>query len=225
MEYYDKKHTYMDVVDSNYTNTLVENLILHSKINKNQKILEIGCGKGRFSAQLLKRGYRLTCIDDSESMLKEFRTLAEKNVKLICGDFNRVLGKSKNKFDAIIGFYILHHFESLEISLKNMAKLLNKGGTVAFIEPNPYNPMYYVQLLVYKDMSWKGERGILNMKPKKLSNIFAKSGFKAFKLIRFGFMPPFAMNWPIGAKADLVAGKIKFMGPIRPYQLVIAQRD
>ncbi len=214
----------MDVVDSNYTNMLIGKLISSAKLKKKQSILEIGCGKGRFSMQLIKRGYRLTCLDNSESMLREFKIIANKNVKLVKGDFNVVYKKYKEKFDAVIGFYILHHFKDLEHSLINIMSVLKRNGIVAFIEPNPYNPMYYAQLLFYKDMSWKEEKGILNMEKKKLLKTFTETGFEDVQLTQFGFLPPFLMNSSIGAKIDTMLEGFNSLRPIRPYQLIMAKR-
>lgn len=224
MKYFDKRHSYMDVADSNYTNMLAGKLISSTKLKKNQNILEIGCGKGRFSIQLLKRGYKLTCLDKSESMLREFRSMANKNVKLVKGDFNVVYKKYKEKFDVVIGFFILHHFKNPEHSLINIMNVLKKDGIVAFIEPNPYNPMYYAQLLLYKDMNWNEEKGIINMTPKKLLRIFTKNGFKNFQLKRFGFLPPFLINICIGMKIDAILERFKPFKPILPYQLIIVKK-
>jgi 2-polyprenyl-3-methyl-5-hydroxy-6-metoxy-1,4-benzoquinol methylase len=48
--------------------------------DKNFKILDIGCGTGRHSIELTKRGYRVTGIDLSDSQLQRAREkAAEKN--------------------------------------------------------------------------------------------------------------------------------------------------
>lgn len=224
MKYYNKRHLYMDAVDSNYTNILVGKLISSAKLKKKQKILEIGCGRGRFSTQLLEKGYNLTGVDSSEAMLRKFKNVAKKNVKLIKGDFNVIYKKYKGNFDVVIGFYILHHLKDLNSSLMNIGGVLKRNGIVAFIEPNPYNPMYYAQLLFYKDMSWKKEKGMLNMKKKKLLKTFTETGFKNFQLIQFGFLPPFLMNISIGTKIDTMLEGFKALHPIRPYQLIMAKR-
>ncbi|MDP3443326.1 MAG: class I SAM-dependent methyltransferase, partial [Ignavibacteria bacterium] len=58
----------------------IENEIQH---NKTLKILDIGCGTGRHSIELAKRGYDVTGIDLSESMLAKARLNAtDQNVKV-----------------------------------------------------------------------------------------------------------------------------------------------
>ena len=44
--------------------------------NKATKILDIGCGTGRHSIELAKRGYQVTGIDLSESQLKRAKEKA-----------------------------------------------------------------------------------------------------------------------------------------------------
>src|SRR5690554_5699711 len=51
--------------------------------NKSLKILDVGCGTGRHTIELVKRGYNITGIDLSESQLKRAREKAEKNGLMI----------------------------------------------------------------------------------------------------------------------------------------------
>lgn len=225
-EYYKKKHKYMDISDSNYTNNLVEKLILEGKIHKNHKILEIGCGKGRFSMSLLKRGYKLTCIDLSRNLLKEFRKNLPKNpkVKIIQGDINKIAPKLEKKFDFIIGFYILHHLQDLKKSFRSMNLMLKKEGKIVFSENNPYNLLYYIQMIITPDMGWAGERGILNMRKGILSPVLSSSGFKDILIKRYGFFPPFISNTRIGYSMEKVLERIKVFYPILPFQIISAKK-
>lgn len=48
--------------------------------NKDLKIIDIGCGTGRHSIELTKRGYSVTGIDLSESLLKKAREKQDRTV-------------------------------------------------------------------------------------------------------------------------------------------------
>ena len=51
--------------------------------NKSVKILDIGCGTGRHSLELARRGYEVTGIDLSEAQLKKAKSISEKeNLKI-----------------------------------------------------------------------------------------------------------------------------------------------
>lgn len=60
--------------------TLGEVDFIEKEINydKKCKILDIGCGTGRHDIELAKRGYNVTGIDLSESMLAKAKEKAEK---------------------------------------------------------------------------------------------------------------------------------------------------
>ena len=64
--------------DESFTQgTLGEVDFIEKEINhdKNCKILDVGCGTGRHAIELTRRGYLVTCVDLSESMLEK----AQKN--------------------------------------------------------------------------------------------------------------------------------------------------
>lgn len=47
------------------------------RYNKNREILDLGCGTGRFTIELAKRGYSMTCLDITSEMFE----VAQRNVK------------------------------------------------------------------------------------------------------------------------------------------------
>lgn len=225
-EYYTKKHGYLDPGDTNYINSLVNRLISEGKIKKSHKILEIGCGKGRFSIPLLKRGYNLTCIDLSKELLSEFKKNISRGmkVKILNGDFNKIAQKLRGRFDFIIGFYILHHLDNLKISFGSMHTMLKKNGKIIFSENNPYNLMYYAQMLIERDITWKGEKGILNMRKSILFPILSSCGFQEISMRRHGFFPPIIVNTKLGARLDKMLEKIKVFYPCLPFQIIGAKK-
>jgi len=108
------------------------------KLPKGSRILDIGCGVGRHSIELAKRGYRVTGIDISEGMLAEGRKRAEKegvNVEFIRADATKF--QRRREFDAAIclcegAFSILSHGDNpiehdLAI-LRNVYEALKPGG-------------------------------------------------------------------------------------------------
>jgi len=225
-DYYKKKHKYMDIGDTNYINNLVEKLISSGGIKKSHKILEIGCGRGRFSIPLLKRGYSLTCIDLSENLLNKFKKNISPGmkVKIMKGDINEMTKKLRNKFDFIIGFYILHHLSDLKTSFENMKIMLKKDGKIIFSENNPYNPMYYIQMIVVKDINWEGEKGILNIRKKIIYPLLKSLKFKNIKIERYGFFPPHIVNTRIGQTLESKLEKIRFFYPLLPFQIIKASK-
>lgn len=61
------------------TNTLFEVDFLEAELGlaKGARILDVGCGTGRHSLELSRRGYRPTGLDISDGMLREARSICE----------------------------------------------------------------------------------------------------------------------------------------------------
>lgn len=222
--YYKKKHHYMGVVDTPFVNLILKEFIERGCINNKQKILEIGTGYGRFSLPLLKLGYNITLSDMSVDMINQLKKnvqLRRLNVEIIQLDITKQ--NLQQKYDVIYGFHTLHHLSDLHTTFNNMNILLKKNGKIIFVEPNPINPLYYIQLLLLKDMSWKGEKGILNMGDRYLKKILMQSNFNYVNISRFGFFPNFIVNTKIGSFLERLSNKTK-RNPIALYKIITANK-
>lgn len=117
--------------------------------DKSLKILDVGCGTGRHSIELTKRGYRVTGIDLSETMLAKAREKAEKAGLKI--DFSRHDARDlpfKSEFDAAImmcegGFPLMETDEMNYEILKNVTKALKEKSKFIFTTLNGLFPLYH----------------------------------------------------------------------------------
>jgi SAM-dependent methyltransferase len=123
----------------------IEHEIQH---NKTLKILDIGCGTGRHSIELAKRGYDVTGIDLSESMLAKARLNAtDQNVKV-----NFMLGDARNlpfenNFELAImicegGFPLMETDELNFMILQSARKAIKEGGKLIFTTLNGLFPLF-----------------------------------------------------------------------------------
>lgn len=67
---------YMDEPFVKATVAEVDFLIEHLRLNRDQRILDMGCGTGRHALELARRGYRVTGVDLSDGMLAQARAAA-----------------------------------------------------------------------------------------------------------------------------------------------------
>lgn len=119
------------------------------KSDKSLKILDVGCGTGRHSVELSKRGYKVTGIDLSETQLVRAREKAEKNNLLI--DFQKQDARNlsfNNEFDAAImlcegGFPLMETDEMNFEILKSVTKSLKEHGKFIFTTLNGLFPLYH----------------------------------------------------------------------------------
>ena len=68
---------YDEEVFTQHTAAEVDFLIEELKLPEGARILDVGCGTGRHSVELAKRGYRVTGLDLSQGMLAQARRRAE----------------------------------------------------------------------------------------------------------------------------------------------------
>ncbi len=115
--------------------------------DKSLKIIDIGCGTGRHSIELTKRGYNILGIDLSESQLKQARAKAQ-NLYIEFQKHDARKLPFKNKFDLAImlcegGFCLMETDEMNFEILRNAAESLKKSGKLIFSALNCLFPLYH----------------------------------------------------------------------------------
>ncbi len=124
---------------------------LEQEINcdKSVRILDLGCGTGRHSIELAKRGYRVVGVDLSPSQLERARAkAAEPGAQILFqqGDA-RSLAFSR-EFDLVImlceGAFPLMETDEMNFQiLQNAAKALKPGGKLIFTTLNGLFPLFH----------------------------------------------------------------------------------
>lgn len=117
--------------------------------NKSAKIIDIGCGTGRHSLELARRGYSVTGIDLSEAMISKARNIATaENLKI---DFRIRDARNLNfsqSFDLAImicegAFPLMETDEMNYLILKNAYSSLRSGGKFIFTTLNGLYPLFH----------------------------------------------------------------------------------
>ncbi len=117
--------------------------------DKSLKIIDVGCGTGRHSIELTKRGYNVTGIDLSDSQLAHARQKAKQAGLKI--DFQKHDARAlpfKGQFDAAImlcegGFPLMETDEMNFEILKNVTKTLKDKAKFIFTTLNGLFPLYH----------------------------------------------------------------------------------
>ncbi len=131
--------------------TLGECDFIEKEINydKSIKILDIGCGTGRHTIELSKRGYSVTGIDLSESLLQRARQKASsESLKIEFKKHDARTPHYLNQFDLVImlcegGFSLMETDEMNFQILQNAANSLKSNGKLIFTTLNGLFPLFH----------------------------------------------------------------------------------
>jgi len=133
------------------------------KRNKSLKIIDIGCGTGRHSIELAKRGYQVTGIDLSEAQLKRAQEKAKEAGVTIC--FQKHDARNlpfKGEFDLAImlcegGFSLMETDEMNFEILKHVTKALKEEGKIIFTTLNGLFPLFHSVKEFYASAAKEGQ--------------------------------------------------------------------
>ena len=177
--------------------------MLTQNLRPQDHVLELGCGTGYFSKELVKCPIQLTAIDISDDLL----SVAREQIQCDNGCFMRenayALSFSAESFDHIVGSSVLHHLD-LTKGIAEMYRVLRPGGTISFTEPNMLNP----QIAAQKNIAWLKRR--MGDSPDEtaffrwqLAKKIKAAGFSKIQIVPFDFLHP-----------ALPAGSLSFMQPV-----------
>lgn len=177
--------------------------MLTDSLKSGMKVLEIGCGIGFFTKEIIKNPVQLTAIDISPDLIEIARkSILDSNVEFIIENAYQMTFNDQI-FDAVLGSSVLHHL-NVELALKEIYRVLKPGGYIAFTEPNMMNPQ------IAAERSVPALRKALGNSPDEtaffiwsIRKKLKKSGFIHIDVKPFDFLHP-----------KIPKGLIKFIKPI-----------
>jgi 2-polyprenyl-3-methyl-5-hydroxy-6-metoxy-1,4-benzoquinol methylase len=185
----------------------------------NKKVLELGCGPGRFSEIFQKYCKDLTVVDASDA-IKHNPSIHEKNVFFYQSDFTdeAFIKKNKNKFDVVFCRGVIQHTEDRAKSIQSLfkyAKINPKGLVVFDVYPRRKSNFkyfltdfkYFWRRILPKIMNVEKFIKILNKNSELLLkihsftqklryNFFIRKLLKFFPFFNIIFMPDFLKDHP-----------------------------
>lgn len=201
-----------------YTLRHVDAAIAAGPIQPGDRVLDVGCGLGRYTVALARRQLAVEGMDLTPALVERLRQ-ADPGIPAHVGDLTAPPAELHGAFDVVTGFFMLHHVADLPAAFQGVRALLRAGGRAVFVEPNPLFPGYYVQIAVTPGMTWAGDGGIVRMRPRRLGAAATAAGLEGFAVERFGAFPPFLANRPSGARAERALEAVPGWRPLRAFQL------
>ena len=139
------------------------------------RMLEIGCGAGDFLHTMEKHGWTCTGIEPSESA----KEIATKKVKAKLLNPQEIDKLEDESFDLITMWHVLEHVDNLKEEIKQLQRLLKKGGRLVLALPNfkSADAQYYKEYWAAYDVP----RHLNHFCRESINNIFKTTDFKRIK--------------------------------------------
>ena len=113
------------------------------RVRPGTSVLDVGCGVGRWSRGLARRGARVTGVDFSPTMIAEARRrAAARGVLARCRFLVQDLAHldAGEKFDLVLGVTVLQHIlepQALRAAVRRLADHLSEAGRLVLLEAAP----------------------------------------------------------------------------------------
>jgi len=203
---------YEEVVDGelnlfwgwSYQNFLSE-LVKHTRIEDNQKILDIATGTSIIPRKLMEQnipGIQITGLDITESMLRQGQMKIAAaghlpDIRLVCGDA-MALPYADGSFDVIVSGLASHHMD-IPLMLSEMKRVLKSNGLLSIIDvgTSPIWETRFFQFLARiiafliflirenSTRAWAESSAVDNLRtPEGWQNELAQAGFNNIRIIR-----------------------------------------
>ncbi len=202
--------------------------IIQQWISKQDAILEVGAGQGRFTFELSHHVQTVLATDISENEIDSLKKKIQgNNIQASVLDLTRIQMQKKSMFDSVVGFFILHHVpDFVESVARNVSKHLKKGGRMIFVENNPISPWHLLAILLRRDMTWEIEKGTYTSYIGRFLAGCTDAGMRVKIVKKFGFFPPEIINrYPFVTKLHSVVEKIPGIRDIFcPFILVVVEK-
>lgn len=121
---------------------------------KNKKVLDLGCGTGRFAFQFEQYCPKAVLgIDISEEMVKVARKIASErksSVTFMEGDIEDLSEVESGSYDFIFSSTALHYLQNLDIISKEVSRVLTQKGVCVL---SVIHPLYSAQYPIYSGSS------------------------------------------------------------------------
>lgn len=158
---------------TNYPKKLINYLIERNQLERNQKILELGCGRGDFLNEFIIYGLDGYGVDISDYCKKFFPNIKFQKTDLA----NEQLPYQDNFFDVIYSKSIIEHFYFPEKVFEEAYRVLKPGGIIITLTPE----WKYIYKSFYDDFTHRVPFTKVSLKDIHEMNNFKQINVESFK--------------------------------------------
>ena len=157
----------------------------------NKRVIDVGCGDGTYSVELLDAGAgSVLGIDAADDAVARARKLADGRSSL---RFETVsvqdLATRRDHFDVAVIRGVLHHLDDPEAAIQAVCRI---ATDVVVVEPNGYNP---VLKILEKVSAYHIAHDEKSYPPRRLDSWFEHAGGTVVSSSYIGLVPMFCPDW------------------------------
>ncbi|HEU4677416.1 MAG TPA: class I SAM-dependent methyltransferase [Candidatus Paceibacterota bacterium] len=122
--------------DTYHAKVILPNIMRLVAPNKDQTVLEIGCGEGYFARALSKEGSMVTAADISPELIAEAKKQGG-GVAYVVSPAQDLSFARDAFFDVVLAVLTLQNMERLDLVMKEVRRVLKKEGRFLFVLNHP----------------------------------------------------------------------------------------
>ena len=182
----------------------------HLDFGSIRNALDVGCGDGASTLEMMKRIPEVWAVDRSEAMLARHPLRDTDRVKT--GEVY-ALPFEDGRFDLVYAWEVLHHVEDPARAVAEMARI--SSGYVLLAEPNPLNPAQFAFAVIDRDHRW-----VLRFRMPFMKRLIADSGLEVVHAAAGGWIfPNQTPSWLMS-----VVGRLPYRFPVGITNWVLARK-
>jgi ubiquinone/menaquinone biosynthesis C-methylase UbiE len=116
-----------------YPEELFDDVVSISGITSGGRMLEIGCGTGKSTLPLARRGYRILAVEIGENLaaIARGKLAGYPRAEVVTGDFEE-LPVEEGTFDLVVSASAFHWLDP-EVAYPKVYRALKPGGSIALV--------------------------------------------------------------------------------------------
>jgi SAM-dependent methyltransferase len=103
------------------------------------RALEVGCGEGRVTRDLVERGYDVVALDPAETLVRA--AVDEDAVRRYAIAVGEALPFPDDRFDLVVSYNVLQNVADLPRSVQEIARVLRPGGALCACIVHPFTDL------------------------------------------------------------------------------------